>query len=150
MCGLLGFSRNLQSSRTFRLELAAEVLSHRGPDSLGTFEDEDKGIGLAHTRLSIHDLSPLGNQPMFSDDGKIVLVFNGEIYNFRQIRNELRASGHHFRGHSDTEVLLRLYMECRHTGVDLQSMLSRLNGIFPLQSGILTKMLFFWSEMLLV
>jgi asparagine synthase (glutamine-hydrolysing) len=86
--------------------------------------DIDAGIGLAHRRLSILDLSVTGAQPMVSDDGSLVLVFNGEIYNFRELRAELEVAGHRFRGHSDTEVLLHLYL------TDGDKMLGRLNGIF--------------------
>jgi asparagine synthase (glutamine-hydrolysing) len=87
-------------------------------------EDHERGIGLVHARLSIVDLSPLGHQPMHSADEGVVLVFNGEIYNFRELRADLEAQGVSFRGHSDTEVLLNLYL------AEGEAMLSRLNGIF--------------------
>jgi asparagine synthase (glutamine-hydrolysing) len=108
------------------------ALTHRGPDDSGVFEDPGAGIGLAHTRLSILDLSPFGHQPMLSDDGRVVLVFNGEIYNFRELRAELEVQGHRFKGESDTEVLLHLYLAWCERGGDLAETLRRLNGIFAL------------------
>lgn len=86
--------------------------------------DEAAKVGLGHVRLSILDPSPLGHQPMLGADGAVALVFNGEIYNFRELRAELEAGGFEFRGHSDTEVLLNLYL------AEGDAMLSRLNGIF--------------------
>ena len=106
------------------LNVALEQISHRGSDDADVFFAHDNQIGLGHTRLSILDLSQYGHQPMLSDDGTEALVFNGEIYNFRELREELEAAGHQFRGHSDTEVLLRLYL------VEGEAVLSRLNGIF--------------------
>ncbi len=80
------------------------TLAHRGPDDSGTYHDPKKGIGLAFRRLSVVDLSPCGNQPMASVSGRYVIIFNGEVYNFDDIRAELGIS--HWRGHSDTEVIL--------------------------------------------
>ena len=127
MCGLAGYS-GIQLHPNF--SRAVSVLSHRGPDSFGLFEDSSQGIGLVHTRLSILDLSPQGHQPMASGDGKVVLVFNGEIYNFSGLRVELEQKGHIFNGHSDTEVLLKLYLEHRMSSNGVPAMLRRLNGIF--------------------
>lgn len=84
----------------------ADALIHRGPDAGGRWQDADAGILLLHRRLSIIDLSPLGNQPMVSESGRYVIVFNGEVYNFAELRAELEQLGAHFRGRSDTEVLL--------------------------------------------
>ncbi|WP_256091618.1 asparagine synthase (glutamine-hydrolyzing) [Candidatus Thiosymbion oneisti] len=106
------------------LRRGAALLAHRGPDDSGLHVDKTAGIGLGHTRLSILDLSPHGHQPMLSGDGQVALVFNGEIYNFRELRKELEAKGYDFRGHSDTEVLLNLYLD------QGEAMLPRLNGIF--------------------
>jgi len=135
MCGIAGFSSVVAggSDRDW-LERASAALMHRGPDDRGIFEDASQGVGLVHTRLSILDLSPLGHQPMLSDDGRVALVFNGEIYNFQELRSELEALGHRFRGGSDTEVLLNLYLATRRDGGagsgPLSAMLRRLNGIF--------------------
>ena len=121
MCGIAGFSGNLDIQVLRKMSAA---ILHRGPDDEGEFYDAAKGVGLAHRRLSILDLSPTGHQPMISEDGAVVLVFNGEIYNFRELRMELEARGHRFRGHSDTEVLLALYM------VKGEDLLPYVNGIF--------------------
>lgn len=121
MCGIVGYYGS------FAPELIAKAnqsQAHRGPDDSGYFVDSSVGVGLGHVRLSILELSSLGHQPMFSDDGSVVLVFNGEIYNFRELRAALEAKGCRFRGHSDTEVLLQLYL------ADGNAMLDRLNGIF--------------------
>lgn len=121
MCGILGCS-GFCDSHTIAGGLQAIV--HRGPDDYGVFMDATAGIGLGQVRLSIIDLSPLGHQPMASADGKVVLVFNGEIYNFLELRAELEGRGFVFRGHSDTEVLLNLYL------AEGEAMLSQLNGVF--------------------
>jgi asparagine synthase (glutamine-hydrolysing) len=120
MCGIVGLS----ADNLDRLAEANDLLTHRGPDDSGIFTDPAAGIGLGHRRLSIIDISPLGHQPMHSPDGVAVLVFNGEIYNFRELRADLESKGVCFRGHSDTEVLLNLYL------AEGEAMLSRLNGIF--------------------
>ena len=131
MCGISGYSRSKQYSEdSIPLPIVSEILQHRGPDDTDCFEDYSKGVGLAHNRLSILDLSSLGHQPMFSDDRSVVLVFNGEIYNFREIRRELEIAGEVFRGGSDTEVLLRLYMLSGRQPADVKVLLRRLNGIF--------------------
>jgi len=84
----------------------ADTLVHRGPDDSGVWVDPYSGVGLGHRRLAIVDLSPLGHQPMASASGRYLVAFNGEIYNFRALRDELSAMGHAFSGGSDTEVLL--------------------------------------------
>src|SRR5262245_37413458 len=81
-------------------------LLHRGPDDRGIYVSRDGRAGLVHTRLAILDLSPLGHQPMSSVDGRFHITFNGEIYNFRELRQELEAEGEKFHTQSDTEVLL--------------------------------------------
>src|SRR6476660_700126 len=108
MCGITGF---LAADRTPHdpgriLDAMADTLTHRGPDDRGIWFDADAGIGLGHRRLSIVDLSADGHQPMASPSQRYVIVFNGEIYNFRDLTSELVQIGHRFRGHSDTEVLL--------------------------------------------
>ena len=121
MCGILGYSGTFVSTI---LQSGMRTIAHRGPDDSGMFVDEACGIGLGHTRLSILELSDLGHQPMLGADGNVVLIFNGEIYNFRELRTELERKGYMFRGNSDTEVLLNLYLD---QGVEL---LPQLNGIF--------------------
>ena len=136
MCGIAGHSLIPGSTPPVGwLNSAQSALHHRGPDGSDVFEDPSNGIGLVHSRLAIIDLSPSGHQPMFSDDKRVALVFNGEIYNFRQLRAELELNGHIFVGNSDTEVLLNLYLEQRRNSdkslnVDLASVLRRINGIF--------------------
>ncbi len=89
----------------------ADRLSHRGPDDSGAWVDSDAGVALGFRRLAILDLSHEGHQPMSSTSGRYVMVFNGEVYNFCQLRPELEAKGHRFRGHSDTEVMLAAISE---------------------------------------
>src|SRR6266545_7442327 len=103
MCGIAGFWGNFPGDR---LAMMDAVLAHRGPDDSGIFLDDDVGIGLAHRRLSIIDLSPAGHQPMWDATGRVVIVYNGEIYNYRELRAELEAAGFSFRSNSDTEVIL--------------------------------------------
>lgn len=121
MCGIIGYSGSFDPAR---LSDALRAIAHRGPDDSGVFVDDRAEVGMGHARLSIIDPSPLGHQPMASTDGSVVLVFNGEIYNFRELRSELEARGYAFRGQSDTEVLLNLYL------AEGDVMLPRLNGIF--------------------
>ena len=121
MCGIIGISGDVDAEA---LKTGLSSLTHRGPDDSGIFIDEPAHIALGHRRLSILDMSPLGHQPMVGANGSVVLIFNGEIYNFRQLRAELEAKRFSFRGHSDTEVLLNLYL------AEGEAMLSRLNGIF--------------------
>ena len=99
-------------------------VAHRGPDDRGQWVDQAAGIGLAHRRLSIIDLSSEGRQPMTNEDGTLQLIYNGEIYNYQELRRELVDKGHVFRSRTDTEVLVHLYEE------EGAGMLSRLNGIF--------------------
>jgi asparagine synthase (glutamine-hydrolysing) len=110
MCGISGFLDRRGVREPGEMEAIvssmADALRHRGPDDSGTWVDAEAGIALGHRRLSIVDLSPAGHQPMLSACGRYVIIFNGEIFNFRALRPELEASGHRFRGHSDTEVML--------------------------------------------
>jgi asparagine synthase (glutamine-hydrolysing) len=141
MCGIVGVScdparsdPDLQSgigSATFpdghhftEIDGALSALAHRGPDDFGVFTCPESGVRLGHRRLSILDTSSMAHQPMASDDGQVVLVFNGEIYNFRELRAGLVTSGCQFRSDSDTEVLLQMYLR------DGEAMLPYLNGIF--------------------
>jgi asparagine synthase (glutamine-hydrolysing) len=109
MCGIAGFwtpGGAALPAADGAVRAMADALRHRGPDDAGTWLDGEAGIALGHRRLSILDLSPCGHQPMVSADGRWVLAFNGEIYNFAELRAPLEAAGVRFRGHSDTEVLL--------------------------------------------
>lgn len=121
MCGIVGISGLVNE---VKLQKGISLLSHRGPDDSGIFIDKEFGIGLGHTRLSIQDLSSAGHQPMADTTGNIVLVFNGEIYNFNELRVELEDKGYFFSGNSDTEVLMNLYIDLG------KEMFARLNGIF--------------------
>ncbi len=121
MCGIAGY---VGSFGPELLERMSVFIAHRGPDDAGTWADTSAGAGLAHRRLSIIDLRPEAHQPMSNEDGSLWVTFNGEIYNFLELRAELMGKGHHFKSRSDTEILLHLYEE---EGVD---MLSRLNGLF--------------------
>lgn len=123
MCGIVGVSGDFRKEN---LNKAILSIAHRGPDDKGIFIDENFNIGLGHTRLSIIELSALGHQPMHSSDDSVVVVFNGEIYNFIELREDLGNKGYVFSGGSDTEVIVNMYLEY---GVEF---LSKLNGIFGL------------------
>jgi len=112
MCGIVGFRSN-NNFLTLResLPLAVSALTLRGPDDSGVFFDEKAGVGLGHRRLSVIDLSTAGRQPMSSDDGRVQIVHNGEVYNFKEIRDVLERSGHEFHSATDTEVILKAYLE---------------------------------------
>ncbi len=103
------------------------TLSHRGPDDSGVWVSPEAGVGFGQRRLAIIDLSPMGHQPMTAANGRYTITFNGEIYNFRELRAELEDRGVHFRGHSDTEVIVE---GCAHWGVN--STITRLNGMFAI------------------
>src|SRR5829696_3444638 len=106
MCGVAGFwvRRGWPGALELAVHLMTDVIPYRGPDDEGHWVEHNAGVALGHRRLSIIDLSPEGHQPMLSDSGRYVIVFNGEIYNFRELRKDL--SGYSWRGHSDTEVML--------------------------------------------
>jgi asparagine synthase (glutamine-hydrolysing) len=129
MCGIVGFWDNSQQFNTDQLvpmvQRMSDTLLHRGPDDGGTWVDAEAGIALGHRRLAIVDLSPEGHQPMVSPDGRYVIVFNGEIYNFLELRRQLEQLGHTFRGHSDTEVMLAAFSQW-----ELEAAVSRFNGMF--------------------
>ncbi len=113
MCGISGFFGNTESVDSFSSVLSAmgSITNHRGPDDFGIWYDEEAGLGLAHNRLSIIDLSPAGHQPMLSDNERYVIAFNGEIYNHLALRRELDACQQptNWQGSSDTETLLQCF-----------------------------------------
>src|SRR4051812_45664052 len=117
MCGIAGLFGDVpgdgQTRSTLRRMIGA--LSHRGPDGMGIHADN--GGGLAHARLSIIDLST-GQQPLCNEDGTVWVSFNGEIFNYVELRAELEARGHQFRTHSDTEVIVHQYEEKGDACVD--------------------------------
>ncbi len=125
MCGISGFLSLDKKDRTKQLEAINDALRHRGPDAGGIWVSGDGCVGLGHRRLSIIDLSPTGRQPMVSHTGRFIIVFNGEIYNFIELKEELKKLGHVFKGTSDTEVVLASFEQW---GV-LQS-LEKFNGMF--------------------
>lgn len=124
MCGIIGIAAQSPVADRSWLSRGREALHHRGPDDAGEWWSADACVGVGHRRLAIIDLSPAGHQPMQDAETGLCIVFNGEIYNFPELRRELIAKGHTFRTHSDTEVILAAYHEW---GTDC---LSRLNGMF--------------------
>jgi asparagine synthase (glutamine-hydrolysing) len=113
MCGICGVWNYGDGQPVGRpdLETMRDTLTHRGPDDAGCYFDDRVGLGLGFRRLSIIDLTPAGHQPMSNEDGSIWTVFNGEIYNFLELRRELEKAGHHFKSATDTETLLHGYEE---------------------------------------
>jgi asparagine synthase (glutamine-hydrolysing) len=145
MCGICGFLRFSGAVEARVMDRMAAALGHRGPDGRGVWLDErvdtvrepsarsssgwcspadGARIGLGHTRLAVIDLSPAGHQPMSNEDGTVWITFNGEIYNFKELRDELVARGHQFRSATDTEVIIHLYEE------EGEECVRRLNGMF--------------------
>ena len=112
MCGIVGFKVDRRFA-DFRDDLrpAVDALAHRGPDDAGTFLEEGDGLGLGHRRLSIIDLSDAGRQPMQSASAEAVIVYNGELYNFRPLRRELERCGRRFTTRTDTEVIVNAYLQ---------------------------------------
>jgi asparagine synthase (glutamine-hydrolysing) len=108
ICGIIDFDYELNVSQ-HNMDRMVNKLAHRGPDASGLWISGR--VGLGHTRLSIIDLSKAANQPMSNEDGSIWITYNGEVYNFQELRNELEAKGHRFKSKSDTEVIIHLYEE---------------------------------------
>lgn len=129
MCGIAGFVDTRRDHPRHALAGMAramvEVIRHRGPDDQGTWVDAERGVALGHDRLSVVDLSVAGRQPMVSAGRRYVLSYNGEIYNYRALREQLLGEGWKFRGHSDTEVMLAAVERW-----GLEGALVRMNGMF--------------------
>lgn len=129
MCGITGFWDTTLKLDAQGLQAVAQQMTDtlflRGPDDGGQWVDESRGIALGHRRLAILDLSPEGHQPMVSADSRFIIVFNGEIYNFLDIRKQLEQLGYKFRGHSDTEVMLASFCEW-----GLEKSIKSFNGMF--------------------
>lgn len=121
MCGIVGFTNFVDDSNKIIGEMMDRI-RHRGPDAEGKYVDDK--IALGHRRLSIIDVSSSGDQPIFNEDGSMVIVFNGEIYNYREIREKLVEAGHKFRTNTDTEVLIHGYEEYG------EKLLNMLRGMF--------------------
>lgn len=126
MCGIYGLIDLINPVDPSALQRQSTRLAHRGPDDAGTWLSIDRSVGLAQRRLAIIDLSAAGHQPMSSADGRYTIVYNGEVYNFKELRRELEAAGHCFAGGSDTEVVLAAYQAWGEQCV------SRFNGMFAL------------------
>src|SRR3954468_15175826 len=113
MCGIAGLVQLTPGKRisaaTTVARAMADCMTHRGPTESAVWESADGSVALSHRRLSIIDLSPLGRNPMSWDNGRLWITFNGEIYNFRELRQELEAAGCRFRSQTDTEVVLAAY-----------------------------------------
>jgi asparagine synthase (glutamine-hydrolysing) len=124
MCGIVGILRNGRAIEEGELIAMRERLVHRGPDDAGLWIHPEGRVGLAHRRLSIIDLSTAGHQPMQSRDGNLILVYNGELYNFSELRTDLEEKGYRFLSRTDTEVVLYAYQEW---GVEA---VRRFNGMF--------------------
>ena len=121
MCGFVGFTNHINDA-SIVVEKMMDRIAHRGPDQAGKYVDEKVAMGFR--RLSIIDLSELGSQPMFNEDGSVAITFNGEIYNFQELREELIAAGHKFKSKADTEVLIHGYEQW-----DYETLLNRMNEL---------------------
>jgi asparagine synthase (glutamine-hydrolysing) len=123
MCGIVGvWNTNGDAVEAGLLKRMTDAIAHRGPDGEGHYCDA--GVGLGHRRLAIIDLSPAGHQPMANETGDVIVVYNGEIYNFQKLRVELESRGHQFHSRTDTEVIVHAYEEWGPRCVE------RLNGMF--------------------
>ncbi|HSV98646.1 MAG TPA: asparagine synthase (glutamine-hydrolyzing) [Sedimentisphaerales bacterium] len=124
MCGIVGIVSQMPVEDRELLVRQRDALRHRGPDDAGVWWSGDNRVGLAHRRLAILDLSPTGHQPMLDESGQFCIVFNGEIYNFVDLRRELKDCGHRFCSSSDTAVILAAYRQWGTT------CLQHFNGMF--------------------
>ena len=123
MCGIAGIYSSRETNINIGLiKSMTDSIAHRGPDGEGHFIKNR--VALGHRRLAILDLSDAGRQPMSSEDGKITITYNGEIYNFKELREELQKAGYQFQSGTDTEVIIKGY---QHWGLDV---IPKLNGMF--------------------
>ena len=157
--GILNFSSPPDEQTITKMR---DAMQHGGPDDCGTYLDDEFPLALGHRRLSLIDLSSLGHQPMLDEDKKIILIFNGEIYNFQEIKRELEQKNYHFKSSSDTEVIIYAYKEwgkeCfkRFNGMFALALLDKQNnklllardhaGIKPLYYSLQNNQLYFASE----
>jgi len=124
MCGIVGaWTPQNKINKDILLKMR-DSLSHRGPDDSGFYIDEKNNLGLGHRRLSVIDLSEKAHQPMLSENGNLIMVYNGEVYNFQEVKKELEKKGYKFRSNSDSEVVLKSFQEW---GIDC---LKRFQGMF--------------------
>ena len=129
MCGLAGIvqANSSQNELTHMATAMADAVAHRGPDSSGVWASPTLPIALSHRRLSIIDLSPSGHQPMCSSRTKSTMVYNGEVYNFKLLRQELEKKGFVFNGHSDTEIVLAAI-----DAYGFDAMLEKIKGMYAI------------------
>lgn len=140
MCAIIGTASHSPNDSRDWLIAGRDAMLHRGPDDAGAWFATDGRVGLGHRRLSVIDLSPAGHQPMQDATGLLTLVFNGEIYNYLDLQQELTSKGHTFHSHSDTEVILAAY---REWGTDC---LARLNGMFAFALHDATRQMLFLAR----
>src|SRR5438105_9117913 len=139
MCGIVGICHlDGEPASPDILTRMTDVIRHRGPDDGGVYVDGP--VGLGSRRLAVIDVTPGGHQPMAGETGTAVLVYNGELYNFRELRTELERAGHRFRSRSDTEVVLHAYEEWG------ESCLDRFNGHFAVTVWDRTRHLLFLAR----
>ncbi|MDU0356366.1 hypothetical protein RS130_22945 [Paraglaciecola aquimarina] len=126
MCGILGIKSTVSAVNREKLSTMRDTMPYRGPDSQGLWFDDEAKIGLAHLRLSILDPTPAGHQPRVEASHNCVISYNGEVYNYLEIRSVLETKGYSFETGADTEVVLKAYLEY---GVDC---LQHFNGMFAI------------------
>ena len=124
MCGILGFASSQAVKNKNEILKGGQLLNHRGPDDSGEWVSLDGKVGLSHRRLSIVDLSAKGRQPMSDSTNRFKIVFNGEIYNYKELFDKFSSKGYEFHSKSDTEVILASYIEWG------ENCTSHLNGMF--------------------
>ena len=124
--GIIGFNGSSEGEINCKICSMRDSMSHGGPDDYGSYMDEDKEVAMGHRRLSILDLTSLGHQPMTNENEDVYISYNGEVYNFKELRSELINLGHRFNSNTDTEVILKSYVEWG------QDSFARFNGMFAI------------------